>query len=707
MRQGTVFHCVVGLIVSVCGAAVANGELVGLWTFNEGSGTIAYDTSDNYNDASLMNSPTFVTSPGGKAVSLNGTNQYVNMGSPAVFNLKGAVTVEAWVKVDTLASGEPLIFGKDTTLYGISYYYNNGRSYFYGGSTGNNNLSSAVSTGAWHHIVGTTDASVSGTNMRLYVDGTQVASRTSLGNPTDSTNVNLIAGANRLLNNFLKGQIDELRLYNHVLSASEISANYAAGPIKTTYVATTNDLASLIEAATDNTQFVLAAGTHNVSSDINIGKKRIQIVGKGKYNTTVKAATNVPIIFDVESDVEDLKIHKMKIEGTPPQSGAYGTHGIGSNGGTTNVRRVTFKDLLVTDLAVGISVGSGLDGSNNPYIYDTVLIERNALVNLLGIDSGHGYGIHNDTANNVIIRRNYIEKADRHSIYQGRVPIGGSILIENNFSLNHDYYSKQTTLPGGYVESAAIAIARSPSVKCADNLVVNSRTYSMSVEYDNVHGWTMNDVHLVNNQIIGSHEVGLWGNTGTSINDLFTRITHCTTNSSQTVKPDNNPVTSQPTTFVFPNSRWQGANFITYLDGKVYVMKNGTLDEVVPYTWTYRTSPTNWFSTQGMSAMNGRLYVVQNSVLHEVNPADWSYRYDNVNSWGSTQHVTATNGYVYIIKSNVMYRVNPTNWSYISSSTGWSGVQVLYNWDGDPYCMQSDSQYRINASTLAKTGIGG
>jgi hypothetical protein len=674
--------------------------LVGLWTFNEGTGAVARDTSDNANNAALVNSPSFVVSPRGYAVKLNGINQYINFGAPAALNLRGAFSIAAWVKLEALPAGEPLIFGKDTTLFGLTYY-STGQTYFYGGTSGTNNLASAISTGVWHHIVGTTDPTASGVNTRLYVDGVEVASRTSLGAPTDNLLVNLLAGTNMARTAFLKGQIDELRLYDRAITASEVTADFSAGAVRTIYVKPTQNLEALIDnLGFDNTQFVLSAGTFNVSGDMAISRKRVQIIGQGRDQTIIKAASSVYITFRIENGVEDLKIHKLKIEGTPvPAPADFNTHGIGATGSATTVRRVTFKDLTVSNLGVGISIGGGPGNT-----YDSALVENNIVSRCLGSESGHGYGLHNDSASNVLMRGNYIEKCERHSIYQGRGDINSNIVIENNFIINHNDSGVQPR-----PHAATVSLARTSGVRFSNNYIVAPRCYALSVEYDEYNHNPTVGVTLVNNRIIGAYHIGLWGNTGTVITHLATSILKRTTNTHQSYLLENNydpadPLYGQPTTLVVPNARWNNPDFVTELNGKIYVMKNGTLDEIDPSNWTYRTSPTNWTGSVGMTSTGNRLYIVQGGILHELNPTDWTYRYSAATNWTGMQFMTGVKGLVCILQNGVLHKVDPTTWAFTYNAGAWSGVQSLYSWNGNLYCMQNNLQYQINPD-FSKTSV--
>ena len=81
--------------------------LVGRWSFDEGSGVTAYDTSGWGNNGTLVNSPVWRCAtvdsnytPSGQGCSLefNGGTRYVNGGNHTSFDITDAITIEAWVR---------------------------------------------------------------------------------------------------------------------------------------------------------------------------------------------------------------------------------------------------------------------------------------------------------------------------------------------------------------------------------------------------------------------------------------------------------------------------------------------------------------------------------------------------------------------------------------------------------------------------------
>ena len=89
--------------------------------------------------------------------------------------------------------------------------------------------STLPSTGAWHLLVGTYD----GANLRLYVDGTQVASAAATGSMPVTTD-QLVIGSKTptsTAGDHFNGKIDDVRIYNYALTAAEVTTlNGGAAP---------------------------------------------------------------------------------------------------------------------------------------------------------------------------------------------------------------------------------------------------------------------------------------------------------------------------------------------------------------------------------------------------------------------------------------------------------------------------------------------
>ncbi|MDQ3970395.1 MAG: PKD domain-containing protein, partial [Thermoproteota archaeon] len=90
---------------------------------------------------------------------------------------------------------------------------------------------SAYNDGQWHYAVMTYD----GTTVRLYIDGAQVASKSTAGAVPDNTGTQPVrVGANsRAADRFFTGNVDEVRVWNRALTSTEVSNAYNSGAFDT------------------------------------------------------------------------------------------------------------------------------------------------------------------------------------------------------------------------------------------------------------------------------------------------------------------------------------------------------------------------------------------------------------------------------------------------------------------------------------------
>jgi hypothetical protein len=87
--------------------------------------------------------------------------------------------------------------------------------------------SGGYNNGAWHHVVFTRTKATGA--LALYVDGVAAGTVTGASTASLTSPVNLNLGRIQAGSNYLLGSLDEVAVYNTVLSAATVSAHYAAG----------------------------------------------------------------------------------------------------------------------------------------------------------------------------------------------------------------------------------------------------------------------------------------------------------------------------------------------------------------------------------------------------------------------------------------------------------------------------------------------
>lgn len=209
----------------------------GYWTFDEGSGTVAYDSSGMGNNGAWNGTPVGTSGyySAGKvgpwAGAFDGSTTYMNV-FPA-WGLNATVsqfTIAGWVyktpggAIDgyVLGIGAATLGGDDLSL-GI-HADSSAECGFYNGSTILTlNVSTLNFDNAWHYLVCTYD----GSTITLYVDGQALSTTLSTSGAVNfESNAKIRLGDGVRWQNSLSGQLDDVRLYDRALSAAEIQAIY-------------------------------------------------------------------------------------------------------------------------------------------------------------------------------------------------------------------------------------------------------------------------------------------------------------------------------------------------------------------------------------------------------------------------------------------------------------------------------------------------
>ncbi|MDG6005576.1 MAG: hypothetical protein E3K29_06965, partial [Candidatus Brocadia sp.] len=225
-------------------ASTSGGTTTGatgaFYTFDEGKGTIAADTSGNGNDGTI-NGAVWTTGKNGSGLRFNGIDNYVSI-PPMNFN---EISISAWfyknandtVNADAIFGGWKQNANAQNEE-GLELRFYNGRpdTLQFGVITQNSsgvrregfaiyNLGNSV--GKWYHVTGTYTKTTG--EQKLYVNGQLVNTQ---NHPAGNTVVPLTyysdmrIGHSRIDNGYFNGVIDDVRIYKKALSSQEVQDVY-------------------------------------------------------------------------------------------------------------------------------------------------------------------------------------------------------------------------------------------------------------------------------------------------------------------------------------------------------------------------------------------------------------------------------------------------------------------------------------------------
>lgn len=215
------------------------GPLVGRWTFDEKSGTIAADLSAYKNNGALVNGPTWTTGHLNGAVRFDGSNDYVDLPIGSVISTLSNSTFAVWANWSQTGGSWQRIFDFGTST-GVNMFVtpavgDNGAGSMRfaittGGASGESQLSAGnrLATG-WHHVAVVINAATM--TMQLYLDGSVVASTRTAKVPRDlgATTRNWLGRSQYSGDAYFSGSLDDFRIYNRALTMAEIQTAMLGG----------------------------------------------------------------------------------------------------------------------------------------------------------------------------------------------------------------------------------------------------------------------------------------------------------------------------------------------------------------------------------------------------------------------------------------------------------------------------------------------
>jgi len=354
--------------------------LVGWW---QGEGN--YTDLVSGNNGTPLNGPTFISGQVGQAFRLDGTDDSIQIADST--RLKPAnISVSAWVKFDSLDS-----VTSDIGLQYVLFKRGNGpfeafslfklrgtgpddRIHFLVGSNPTVNLrAAAVSTtvikaGQFYHLVGTYD----GHDIKLYVNG--ALERIQPAN-FDIGYLNgkplVIGGSGEPFNGRVRGLVDEVQIYNRVLSATEARSVFETGTtglcaVEVNHPPTVNagtdrtitvrDAANLQGTATDDGQ--PAGSTLSINWSVVSGPGTVTFENPQQASTTATFSQTGTYVLRLTANDSDLITDDDVVVTVNPSAGNQPPKVSAGAGQTIQIEQTATLNGTATD--DGLPAGSTL-----------------------------------------------------------------------------------------------------------------------------------------------------------------------------------------------------------------------------------------------------------------------------------------------------------------------------------------------------------
>ena len=220
--------------------------LVGYWTL-DGKDTswtsptagTAIDRSGNGNTGTITNMSISTAPTAGKigqAFKFDGVDDYVSMsGNPVSLQTVTAFTLSAWIKAGSDVTDYRTILLRDNSATDRNYWFaldiTTGKlvlRFSVAGVAKTFTSNAALNDNKWHYVTATYDGSF----VNIYSDGVSVMTPAAQTGSTDNPAVSTRIGYSPSAGRYFTGRIDEVRIYNRALSATDVMQLYKQGAAK-------------------------------------------------------------------------------------------------------------------------------------------------------------------------------------------------------------------------------------------------------------------------------------------------------------------------------------------------------------------------------------------------------------------------------------------------------------------------------------------
>ena len=200
-------------------------NLVAWWKLDDGSGTTAMDSTGG--NHGTVNGSSWITGIDNGALFLNGSSDQITCSNTSV---PGQMTITAWIKPSSLTDNHGIV-SKDGSF---AMKTSNGELTFTTpGIMDHTSSGAGLTPGIWQHIAITFDPNQTD-GIRYYLNGSLVDQSDASAYVDGVGDIQI--GNNQYANQYYHGGLDDIRIYQTILNATELTDLYSSYPPNVTSV---------------------------------------------------------------------------------------------------------------------------------------------------------------------------------------------------------------------------------------------------------------------------------------------------------------------------------------------------------------------------------------------------------------------------------------------------------------------------------------
>ena len=215
------------VFVGISSAEIDFGTCVGMWLFDEGRGNVAEDSSGTGNDGAIEGGAKWVDGKFGKALSLDGSDDYVEIAHDDSLNVGAEHTIALWFQLDKAPPPGMGVVTKDDWAPGFWWDGTKIRHHTHDPPSSLHFIDALWKPDTdWHHVAVTWD----GEEFGIYLDAEEIGAgvttpnigRNPLSDKPLLIGIYLATGQHGKWGAFFAGIVDDVAIFSTALSEDDI-----------------------------------------------------------------------------------------------------------------------------------------------------------------------------------------------------------------------------------------------------------------------------------------------------------------------------------------------------------------------------------------------------------------------------------------------------------------------------------------------------